>query len=389
MSVRDHGDLKVVVVNPFAATASRQDFYARVQALTGWRVTLLTARVWRNDFGDLVKVRRSSLFQGGLIPLPVVLNGNIPLHMYAARVAPILSRERADITHVYHEAYGTATYQIFRAHQRRCLTPIGFSSQQNIEKRYPWPFRAMERFVYRKAAFAIVVSRQVTQVLQAKGYAGRTFVVPNAVDSSAFNIPEHSPPGPRAPLRVGFIGRLVPEKGVDTLLAAISLLQPALFRAVIAGRGPDEARLRELAARLNVEAMIEWKGYVEHDGTPDFFKAIDVLVVPSKTTQRWMEQFGRVVIEATASGVVVVASDSGELPHLIAATTGGWIFPEGNAPALADRLEWVRTHEHEVDVMRLQAHRYTLERFDEDAVAWSYAMALREAVSAQPPGAKH
>ena len=70
---------------------------------------------------------------------------------------------------------------------------------------------------------------------------------------------------------------------------------------------------------------------------PAFFREIDVFVLPSISRPNWTEQFGRVLIEAMASEVVVVGSDSGEIPHVIG--EAGLVFPEGDAPALCARLE--------------------------------------------------
>jgi glycosyltransferase involved in cell wall biosynthesis len=61
-----------------------------------------------------------------------------------------------------------------------------------------------------------------------------------------------------------------------------------------------------------------------------------VLVVPSRTRPNWKEQFGRVLVEAMACGVVVVGSDSGEIPHVVG--EAGLIFPEGDVAALRERL---------------------------------------------------
>ena len=57
---------------------------------------------------------------------------------------------------------------------------------------------------------------------------------------------------------------------------------------------------------------------VAHDEMPDWLNAMDVLCAPSQTTPRWREQFGRMLIEAFAAGVPVVAADSGEIPHVVA-----------------------------------------------------------------------
>ena len=65
------------------------------------------------------------------------------------------------------------------------------------------------------------------------------------------------------------------------------------------------------------------------------YARFDVLVLPSRTTPTWKEQFGRVIIEALWCGVPVIGSDSGEIPWLIELTGGGLVFPEGDSDALA------------------------------------------------------
>jgi glycosyltransferase involved in cell wall biosynthesis len=81
---------------------------------------------------------------------------------------------------------------------------------------------------------------------------------------------------------------------------------------------------------------------LRHDQMPDAYARMDVLVLPSRTTARWKEQFGRVIVEALWCGVPVVGSDSGEIPWLIGRTGGGVTFPEGNVKALSGRLADLR-----------------------------------------------
>jgi glycosyltransferase involved in cell wall biosynthesis len=107
---------------------------------------------------------------------------------------------------------------------------------------------------------------------------------------------------------------------------------------VIAGEGSHRGELEHLARDLGISNRVDWRGYVDHDAVQRVYEDIGLLVVPSRTTRDWSEQFGRVVIEALAAGVPVVASDSGELPNLLASTGGGWIVPEDDSDALRERL---------------------------------------------------
>ena len=71
----------------------------------------------------------------------------------------------------------------------------------------------------------------------------------------------------------------------------------------------------------------------------EYVNCMDTVVLPSRTTPDWVEFFGRVLIEGMACEVPVIASDSGEIPHVVG--DAGLIFPEGDAVALADRIEQI------------------------------------------------
>ena len=91
-----------------------------------------------------------------------------------------------------------------------------------------------------------------------------------------------------------------------------------------------------MAGRRGIAAL--FTGPLAHEEVPSWYGACDLVAIPSRTTPTWMEQFGRIVIEANAAAVPVVASDSGELPHTVAATGGGLVFPEGNVGLLRDAI---------------------------------------------------
>jgi glycosyltransferase involved in cell wall biosynthesis len=110
---------------------------------------------------------------------------------------------------------------------------------------------------------------------------------------------------------------------------------------------------------------------VPSEEMPTQFAQMDCLVLPSRTRPNWKEQFGRVLIEAMACGVPVIGADSGEIPNVIGAA--GWLFPEGNAAALAERLRelWQQPEARlllsSLGRQRVQA-LYTQRRVAEDTV---------------------
>jgi glycosyltransferase involved in cell wall biosynthesis len=325
--------VKLVVVSHPCVTPVNQDFFARVQRLSGWELAIVLPSAWRNEYGTQ-RASRWPAYEGELVPAPVGLRGNIPLHFYLPGLARVFRRLAPDAVYVHHEPYALATFQAFRALKRG--VPIGFYSAQNLIKRNPPPFAALERRVYRRAVFALAVSDRVSGVLRTKGYKGRLEVLPLAVDTRAYRPHQGSPSDSNAVLRVAYVGRLADEKGVDTVLEALARVRDV--KAEIIGDGPARSRLRRQADDLGLGDRVYFTGYAPHADMPAVYGRADVVIVPSRTVPSWTEQFGRVVIEALSCSVPVVTSDSGELPDLVAKTGGGWTFPEGDADALAHRL---------------------------------------------------
>lgn len=365
--------MKLLIISHSCATPTNQDLFARVEQQTGWTLVLIIPRVWKTEYGERPAERLSSL-RAKLRPVPVTLNGSVPLHFYRASLARILREERPDLIYVQHDPHALATMQVFLANRLTLRVPIAFKNDQNIPKRYPWPIRVGERFVYREAAFALAPAEPAAEVLREKGYRGPVTVVPYSIDLSLYRPRTERAQG--EPLVVGYVGRLVPEKGVDTILRALGREKEDI-RALIVGSGPSEPDLRALAEKLAISRRVEWRGYVDHRAVPQVFGEMDLLVVPSRTTPNWREQFGRVVIESLACGVPVCSSDSGEPPTLVRAMEGGWTFPEGDADALAALLAWAEGNRDELRRTANVARARVRKSFSSESVAACFVDAVR------------
>lgn len=336
--------MHLLVVSHPCATPLNQQLFAELQAQTGWRLTLALPERWRDDYDRVRTAQAWPGFGGTLLPLPVVASGNGPLHIYRTDWRRRLRALRPDAVYVHHEPYAAATAQLRLASGSRRPPAFGFYSAQNILKRYPPPFAQTERWVFRRAGFAFPVSRSVLQVLRDKGYHGPATVLPLGIDSGLYR---PSPERRRlrqslgldeATVLFGYVGRLVPEKGLFTLLRALRLLGGLSWRLLVIGDGPWRRTWeRELAHAGLCEHVIQ-RGYVAHDAMPSWFSAMDVLVLPSESQPHWREQFGRVLIEALACGTPVIGSSCGEIPTVIEDTGGGLVFPEGDVLALARAL---------------------------------------------------
>jgi len=189
----------------------------------------------------------------------------------------------------------------------------------------------------RKVDYAIAGTQSAADVWRSKGYTGAMRVIPQfGVDMTLFKPAEKRP---NRPFTIGYAGRLVEEKGIHLLIDAAAQLQ-GNWRLRILGGGPLLEFLRTRAGQHHIAHRVQFDSYIPSTEMPEYYPQLDVLVLPSLTRPNWKEQFGRVLVEAMASGVVVVGSDSGAIPEVIG--DAGVVVPENNVRALADALQRLR-----------------------------------------------
>jgi D-inositol-3-phosphate glycosyltransferase len=177
-------------------------------------------------------------------------------------------------------------------------------------------------------------------------------VIPPGVDTQRFHPSDRA--AARAAIGVAadaclllFVGRIEPLKGTDTLLQAVQLLRargqlpPQLSLSIIGG-DPDQPResrlaelqrLMELRDELGLGEVVTFLGKRAQETLPDYYVAADVVVMPSL-----YESFGMVALEAMACGTPVVASQVGGLAYLVRDGETGYLVPDRDPAALADRL---------------------------------------------------
>jgi glycosyltransferase involved in cell wall biosynthesis len=239
-----------------------------------------------------------------------------------------------DVVHIDEEPYNFATLHAMRLAKRASARALWFS-WQNLNRRYPLPFRYFEQYNLCCADYAIVGSEGSAAVWRAKGYAGPLTVIPQfGVDASIF-APRDRGQSAGGDFVIGYAGRLVPEKGCDLLLEAVAGLDGA-WRLVVLGAGPERERLEASARRLGIAGRVSFRDWLPALDLPAFYRSLNVFVLPSRSQHNWVEQFGRVLVEAMACGVPVVGSDCGEIPHVIG--DAGLVFSEGDVKALREHL---------------------------------------------------
>ena len=138
------------------------------------------------------------------------------------------------------------------------------------------------------------------------------------------------------------IGRLVPRKGIDTTLHAVAQLLPQFpqLRYQIGGSGPDRERLEQLVHDLNITFAVTFLGRVPEDDLPEIYRQADIFVMPTRelVDEGSVEGFGIVYLEASASGLSVVASHSGGAAEAVRHEETGLLVPPDDSATLAKTL---------------------------------------------------
>ncbi|HEY2158765.1 MAG TPA: glycosyltransferase family 4 protein [Isosphaeraceae bacterium] len=296
-------------------------------------------------WGDLRPIRLEPLpdepFE--LIPIPMRLTKKLHVAFYVpGPLRDIMRRDRWDVVHAWEEPYILPGFQIARAAPRDAK--LVYSTYQNISKRYVPPFGRMERYALRRASGWVTGGTTGLQALGDRpGYRDRPWrMIPLGVDCEVFHPDPDAGRRVRADLGwddpgppiVGYLGRFVPEKGVELLPKALDALPEGSWRALFVGGGPMESALREWGERY--PGRVKVVTGVAHDAVPAHLNAMDILAAPSQTLPKWKEQLGRMLLEGMAVGLPIVASDSGEIPYV--AADAGRIVPEADVAAWTSAL---------------------------------------------------
>ncbi len=316
---------------------------------------------WRDERGE-VKLERVYTDGYTLQETPIRLNGYFHLHYYPEFPKAIRAFQ-PDILHIDEEPYNLATWLALRA-ARRIGAKSLFFSWQNLNRTYPLPVRLMEKWVFKHIDYAIAGTQSAAEVWRQKGYKGRMAVIPQfGVDTHLFSATRKS----NHVLRIGYVGRLVAEKNVDILLRALAALMEYQWSLHIVGSGPEEAALKNLTQALRLMERVFFTGWLPSVEMPAYFQNLDVLVVPSRTMPNWKEQFGRVIVEAMASKVAVVGSDSGAIPDVV--DDAGLIFREGDAEDLAHQLRKLLINAELRCQLAEKGRQHVLENFTQEQIA--------------------
>jgi glycosyltransferase involved in cell wall biosynthesis len=329
--------VKVACISHGSIVALNRRPYDLLKTAHGIDITVIVPALWAGDLP--APAIRFVPAEGGAkcVALNARMSGNGSLFMLK-RLPGVLRDLQADLVLLDEEPWSLVAWQVLRSLPR---TPLLFYSKQNIAKRLPPPFAQMRSRTYARAQRGWAVGETTAEVLRSTGFTRPVDIVPHGVEISAFA------PGRDEDRRrslgingvvIGYAGRLVEEKGIGDLLEAVRLLEGAGdFTVLIAGAGPLAPVVERAAAASN--GRIRTMPAVPHAEAPGLYRLMDIMVLPSRSTPKWREQFGRALVEAAATALPIVAAGTGEIPHVMTGLGGGGrVVPDSSPKDLANAL---------------------------------------------------
>ena len=277
---------------------------------------------------------------------PVVFSGRGGAHMYAPwSIVQAINDFKPDLIQIEEEVFSLSTFEV-AIWSRISGVPLVVFGWENLERRLPLARWWTCQFVLNTVKAIVPGNQDGANIMRSWGYQGILEVMPQmGVDPDFFSPvpseiaanPSESRSGDR-PFNIGYVGRLARSKGIDLIFAAVHQLraQGLNCQITICGSGGDEQMLRDEADKQQIAEAIVWRGAVRHEAVPAEMAAFDVLVLPSRTTPDWKEQFGHVSIEAMAMGIPAIGSSSGEIPNVIGRSD--LVFQEEDVDGLATIL---------------------------------------------------
>jgi glycosyltransferase involved in cell wall biosynthesis len=323
---------RVLIVSHVYVDATRRG-KLRAFAARDLDVTLAVPQRW-TEAGLGRSIETTWERQGAIeiFPIPARHGGDAATLKFGKRELHSLLRDkRPDIVQVEEELLSLAGAQVVRA-ARRAGVPAVLFTQENVQRPSSVVARWRSHRIIERVRGVIAGSGAAAALVQRERPSLPVAIIPQ-IGVAVPPAPEHSY---LEGLAIGCVGRLVAEKGLDTLLEALALNRGESWQLTVVGEGPDRERLERVTSELRLAARVRWMGALPPDRLARLWPELDVLVLPSRKLPDWTEPVGQVLMEAMAHEVAVVGSDAGVIPEVIGDC--GLIVPPGDPARLAAAL---------------------------------------------------
>ncbi len=262
-----------------------------------------------------------------------------------AHFLDLIRRHRIELLHIYFGHYGIQLLPVFDALDIPVI--VSFHGKDASAFLRETAYLSQIKIVFEKAALLFVRSESMGENLMSHGAPPEKIRVTRAgIDCSEFVFTPRTIP---KELPVVFVQacRLIPKKGLETLLQAFSRChrQYPQTRLKLIGEGPLEPLLREKAKTLGLSEVVQFTGYLETGALIQALNQSHIFVHPSESASDGdQEGIPNALLEAMALGLPVIATDHAGIPELIQHGQNGLLVPEKHPQALAQAMQTLLSH---------------------------------------------
>ncbi len=289
--------------------------------------------------------------------------------------------QKPEVIYLKEEPYSLNAFQwVFLAKIFSKKSKIVIESDENLMVKHPFIFIWVEKFVLKKIDALACVPTKGIELYRSKGFNKKIFKTFYFYNEEIFKPTDRELAFKQLEIEkqdglyIGYAGRITEEKGIEDLIKAFSIVsnENRKLDLLIAGKGTKEyeEKIKKITIENKIEDKVKFLGSLPIEKLIYFYNAIDVFVLPSHSTSWWIEQFGRVIVEAMACGTPVVGSSSGEIPIVI--NNKELIYEEKNITELANIIRKFSTNEFSkekfLNFTMSEAKKYSLEEVKKNKV---------------------
>lgn len=383
--------MKILIANyefpPYGGGASKVSYeLARTLVASGHQVHVLTSR-----FGDVPKVEsidgitvhrvwswRKGVHDCGLRGAFTYLLSALP------RLRHILNTEDIDVVH-YFFGLPTGLLSLYSNNVRGVPYIISLRGSDvplyDLDSRtlvfMHWLTRPISRHIWRRASKVIAVSGGLRELATASIPGIDVDVIYNGVDVVGSSNTASSKRDDSC-LRLLCVSRLIPRKGVEDLLRALSTMPDIEFELTLAGTGPSFDTLRELAQTLGIADKVNMVGYCAPDQVREHYARSDIFILPTHS-----DAFANVILEAMSAALPVIACDVGGVAEKVIDGETGLLVAPGQPMPLAAAIRDLAADESRRLKFGCAGQRRVQEHFTWSRNAEQHVAAYKSAIESQ------
>ncbi len=274
-----------------------------------------------------------------------------------------LAARRLHKKETFDGAWAMMSYMLFPLVLANLKIPYALTLQEGDTEEHMFarvrvlPFLFLLRRGFRNATAVSALSIFLAEWAKRMGYRGKVEIVPNGADTQKFSGPKIAHEG----VVLVTSSRLVYKNAVDDVLRAVALVPGARF--IIAGEGPEEAKLKALAHELGVESRVEWLGYVDHTRLATLLHSADIYVRPSRS-----EGFGASFVEAMAAEIPIITTQEGGLKDYITPEVA-WPVAKDSPEQIALQVKAILSNPEATKVVVERARQLAVQKYDWSLIA--------------------